>query len=141
MLWEAAHMDWAPLQAVLCEDALSDWMWMYAAEAEDGTTVHFYKHAWTRRYLRLDAEGRVYTEQADGVPRRLPGCGGATLLLALVATTAICDVSVGSQITVPEGAQEPTTIDDLPAFLELLWATASDVGGVLDSLDRPAARH
>ncbi len=135
MRYAPHDMDWGPLQAVLDEETLGDWMWMYAAPAADGTLVQFYKHVWTRRYLRLDAAGRVYLEEADGTPRALPGCGGATLLLALVATTAVCDTSVGASVTVPEGAREPTRVDDLPALLALLGAIIADVGEIADAVE------
>ena len=37
-----------------------DFMWMGAAEFNDGRTVHSYKHIDTRRYLHLDQSGHAY---------------------------------------------------------------------------------
>ena len=54
-----------------------DFMWMGAAEFNDGRTVHSYKHVDTRRYLHLDQSGHAYQykPRADGghyVPCRDP---------------------------------------------------------------------
>ena len=59
--------DWAPLERfanlatrsghTVCAD---DFMWMGAAEFNDGRTVHSYKHIDTRRYLHLDDSGHAY---------------------------------------------------------------------------------
>ena len=45
-----------------------DFMWMGAAEFEDGRTVHSYKHASTWRYLHLDESGHAnqYLSRAEG---------------------------------------------------------------------------
>ena len=45
-----------------------DFMWMGAAEFNDGRTVHSYKHVDTRRYLHLDESGHAYQyrPRADG---------------------------------------------------------------------------
>ena len=40
--------------------AVDDFMWMGAAEFQDGRTVHSYKHVDTRRYLHLDDSGHAY---------------------------------------------------------------------------------
>ena len=37
-----------------------EFMWMGAAEFQDGRTVHSYKHVDTRRYLHLDDSGHAY---------------------------------------------------------------------------------
>ena len=62
-------MDWSPLEAIVGTGELANWMWMHCTSCADtGTDVHFYKHRWSRRYLRLDADGRVYKELRDGTP-------------------------------------------------------------------------
>lgn len=45
-----------------------EFMWMGAAEFNDGRTVHSYKHIDTRRYLHLDEAGHAYRflARADG---------------------------------------------------------------------------
>ena len=51
-----------------------DFMWMGAAEFEDGRTVHSYKHAGTRRHLHLDESDHSYRYLAradDGCYRPL----------------------------------------------------------------------
>jgi hypothetical protein len=97
-------MDWEPLRAVLTDDAVGYWMWMGAAPAPDGSPVHC-KHSRTRRYLRLDGEGRVYAEDASGMPVPLPGCGGATLVVILLLATASFDLDLGGRLTIPEAAR------------------------------------
>ena len=37
-----------------------NFMWMGAAEFNDGRTIHSYKHVDTRRYLHLDESGHAY---------------------------------------------------------------------------------
>ena len=53
--------------------AADDFMWMGAAEFNDGRTVHSYKHVDTRRYLHLDESGHAYRflARADGGQYRL----------------------------------------------------------------------
>ncbi|HVO55019.1 MAG TPA: hypothetical protein VMT37_11470 [Solirubrobacterales bacterium] len=51
--------EWEPLLD-LAPDHVDDFMWMYAAELEDGTRIQAYKHYWTRRYVFLDGNGRAY---------------------------------------------------------------------------------
>ncbi len=48
--------------------AADEFMWMGAAEFDDGRTVHSYKHAGTRRHLHLDESGHAYRyrPRADG---------------------------------------------------------------------------
>ena len=67
--------DWAALErfadlATRSGFAVSadDFMWMGAAEFEDGRTVHSYKHAGSRRHLHLDESGHAYRylSRADG---------------------------------------------------------------------------
>lgn len=71
--WQAEHVDWRPLEGVIDPDHLPEWMWMHTITSpETGADVHFYKHISSRRYVRLDREGRVYAETADGEPRLLP---------------------------------------------------------------------
>ena len=52
--------NWKPLEGhigPLC----SGWMWMYRSRG-----LEYYKHADTRRYLILDAEGQAWRCRADG---------------------------------------------------------------------------
>lgn len=75
-------VDWEPLQSVVGTEELGKWMWMHSSPcSENGADVNFYKHRWSRRYLRLDGEGRVYKELFDGTPLPLPHCGGALLVV------------------------------------------------------------
>lgn len=56
---------WTPLLA-FAPERVADFMWMYALELEDGTTLQAYKHRWTRRYLFLDAAARAFAEVRPG---------------------------------------------------------------------------
>ena len=67
--------DWAALERFAdlatrsgVEVSADDFMWMGAAEFNDGRTVHSYKHGDTRRYLHLDDSGHAYRylPRADG---------------------------------------------------------------------------
>jgi hypothetical protein len=55
---------WEPLLEALPED-IDDFMWMGEAELTDGTTIQFYKHYWTRRYLLLDLGGRTWIQREN----------------------------------------------------------------------------
>jgi hypothetical protein len=47
--------NWVPLERVLLEEELPDYMYM--GRAGD---IELYKNRWTRRYLNLGADGRFY---------------------------------------------------------------------------------
>lgn len=60
MTYEAANPDWAPLEVVIPEESLGDWMWM--GRIRDGDVViEQYKHCDTRQYLNLDHTHRAWT--------------------------------------------------------------------------------
>lgn len=59
--------DWLPLERFAEVSSRSgsqlsadDFMWMGAAEFDDGRVVHSYKHVDTRGYLHLDSAGHSY---------------------------------------------------------------------------------
>ena len=52
--------NWAPLQAKLTSELCAEFMWMYRDRG-----VEHYKHILTRRYLRLDSNGRCLARQGD----------------------------------------------------------------------------
>lgn len=139
--WQEEHMDWQPLEAVVGVEGAADWMWMHCCDApETGETVHFYKHVWSRRYLRLDAKGRVYRETREGAPVLLPGCGGGTLLLLLLVACAHVASGLPPTITLPEAARERCTIDDLLVLDALAVHLSSECREILESLHAaPAA--
>ena len=60
---------WEPLIAVLGELLVGRFMWMAKLRLEDGTSLHAYKHHWTRRYLHLDPEGNAYAYDGVGYHR------------------------------------------------------------------------
>jgi len=132
-----ADMDWTPLQSIVGEADLGNWMWMHSdvAPASDAV-VHFYKNIWSRRYLRIDGEGRVYRELHDGTPVRLPGCGGATLVALLVLASATFDEGMPPVIKLPDAAREPTRDDGLPALAAVLQHVLDDVLAWIDAADR-----
>jgi hypothetical protein len=51
--------EWQPLLD-LVPDHVGDFMWMFAVELDDGRRLDAYKHWWTRRYLHLTDNGRVF---------------------------------------------------------------------------------
>lgn len=70
---DAEHLDWAPLEQAMKaapsrghDITVGDFMWMGAIDLADGRRLHLYKHAVTRRYLRLDTHGHAYTHGDDG---------------------------------------------------------------------------
>ena len=133
--WQEEHVDWQPLEAVVGVGGAADWMWMHCCDApETGETVHFYKHVWSRRYLRLDAKGGVYRETHAGAPVLLPGCGGGTLLLLLLVACAHFGPGLPPTITLPEAAREPCTADDLPVLDALTVHASSAYRDLLENL-------
>ena len=52
--------NWKPLELLVGTEGCGEFMWMWR---EAG--VEFYKHIHTRRYLRLDSEGRCYQRDSD----------------------------------------------------------------------------
>lgn len=138
--WQEEHVDWQPLVTVVGVDGAGDWMWMHACDAPDtGETVHFYKHVWSRRYLRLDASGRVYGEAHDGEPRLLPGCGGGTLLLVLATACAHVASGLPPTITLPEAARERCKIDDLAVLDALAIQASSEYRSLIEAMDASSA--
>lgn len=53
--------DWAPLERNLKSPLCADFMWMYQLDG-----LEHYKHIETRRYLRLDKDGKCYMPAASG---------------------------------------------------------------------------
>lgn len=128
--WQAEHMDWQPLEAIVGTSGCEEWMWMHASPAADtGEIVHFYKHIASRRYLRVDAKGRAYGEKPAGDPVALPGCGGATLVLQLVATCATMD-RLPAVITLPEAAREVAGVGDMEALRALVLLVDDEIQGL-----------
>ena len=70
---------WAPLESYLRPVQCAEFMWMYRHNG-----VEHYKHTVTRRYLRLDQEGRCLAWTGDGLKEvpfeqewnRVSGCMG-----------------------------------------------------------------
>ena len=67
VVYDDEQLEWAPLEqamrATRPEDRdimVGDFMLMGAVDLVDGRRLHLYKHADTRRYLRLDGEGHAY---------------------------------------------------------------------------------
>lgn len=57
--------DWQPLLN-LAPKHVDDFMWMFEVEAEDGSSMHAYKHRSTRRYVHLGSDGRAFYYGEDG---------------------------------------------------------------------------
>jgi hypothetical protein len=53
--------NWEPLERLIGPKC-AEFMWMWRENE-----VEFYKHIGTRRYLRLDSQGRCYREGARGL--------------------------------------------------------------------------
>ena len=71
--------DWTPLLQVAPE-VVADFMWMYEVALRDGTRIHAYKHAVTRRYVHLTADREAWVCEDDDRYRR------ARLFWAVIAT-------------------------------------------------------
>jgi len=52
--------DWDPLIDLVGLELVRWFMWMYAIELADGSSVHAYKHRGTRHYLHLSTDGRAF---------------------------------------------------------------------------------
>lgn len=64
--------DWRPLEELLGADELcAHFMWMFAVLLEDGTTLHAYKHRWTRCYFHLADDGRAFYYVTGDLYRQL----------------------------------------------------------------------
>ncbi len=135
-----SDMEWPPLEAIIGTQELDNWMWMHCATCPDnGATVHFYKHIWSRRYLRLDGEGHVYKERGDGTPIQLPSCGGGTLVLLLVMATADVDRGVPAAISLPEVSRQPCTVDDLPDLADIADYISHELWQMIAQLEQQPA--
>lgn len=125
--WQAEHVDWRPLEAVIGPDHLPEWMWMHTITSpETGADVHFYKHISSRCYVRLDREGRVYAETPDGEPRLLPPCGGGTLLMVLLGACAHAEPGLPKTIAPPEAARQVSQTGDYDVLEALFDAIARE---------------
>lgn len=64
---------WEPLLEVLGERLTEGFMWMHEDQLEDGSSLHAYKHAFTRCYLHLTEDRRAFEWAPCGryVPQRL----------------------------------------------------------------------
>lgn len=131
--WDDAG-PWGPLVRLLPPEALADWSWVGEAVARDtGALVQCYRHAWSRRELALDLNGRVYERDVDG-GLRLFGDGGPVVLLAALAVVyAGVEVPAPRRINLPEAAPtSPSALGDIAGALARveaeLWrrSTASD---------------
>jgi hypothetical protein len=58
--------DWRPLEALIKDERLEDFMWMFEVALEDGALVEVYKHYLTRGYLHLDDRSRAFYFTGDG---------------------------------------------------------------------------
>ncbi len=58
---------WQPLIDLL----MTDWMWMFWVELEDGRRLDAYKHYWTRCYVHLDGDGHAFVFTDDGRYREI----------------------------------------------------------------------
>ena len=67
------HPVWEPLVDAVGERLAEGFMWMHENRFEDGSSVHAYKHVFTRRYLYLSEDGRAFEVAACGryMPLRL----------------------------------------------------------------------
>lgn len=62
---------WDPLYEILGCELSARFMWMADVHLRDGTAIHLYRHAETRRYLQLDDELRAWIYGDDGLYRRI----------------------------------------------------------------------
>jgi hypothetical protein len=58
--------NWDPLIDLVGLELVRSFMWMNELELEDGTVVHAYKHIWTRQYVHLGVDGRVFEYRRPG---------------------------------------------------------------------------
>lgn len=80
---------WQPLLD-LAARVVDDFMLMFAVDLEDGRRLYAYKHYWTRRYVYVGADGKVFG-YVEGDPTRYVECN-PTWLLGL-ATAAVPEVT------------------------------------------------
>ena len=63
---------WEPLIGLIGRDLVPGFMWMFALELDDGTEVHGYKNAATRRYVHLATDGRTFTHRTGDRYEEIP---------------------------------------------------------------------
>lgn len=69
---EVSRPNWRPLEIFLGADELCvHFMWMEEIVLEDETSLHVYKHRWTRRHLPLAEDARTFYWADDGWYRRV----------------------------------------------------------------------
>lgn len=83
VMLDSESPEWGPLLALVGEQLVETFMWMFEVELETGTRLHAYKHIWTRRYLHLDGSGRAYYYRGEHTYRRIEP---ARLLEAVLET-------------------------------------------------------
>jgi hypothetical protein len=81
-LSQCREPEWGPLVEVVGERLAAGFMWMHEEALENGTSLHAYKHVFTRRYLLLTEDRRAY---------ELSGCGRfVPLRLDFAIEAALC---------------------------------------------------
>jgi hypothetical protein len=56
--WERPN--WRPLEKLVGELVVGDFMWMFEVRLTDGSLLQAYKHIDTRRYVHLDEAGAAF---------------------------------------------------------------------------------
>jgi len=69
---QADEPEWRPLLDAVGEEVCGDFMWMFEVELSNGTRLHAYKHADTRRYVHLDHTCAAFVFESPDRYRRLP---------------------------------------------------------------------
>jgi len=88
--------NWQPLLDAVGEHLTGTFMWMYRVHLDGGGILHAYKHIFTRRYMHLGEDGRVYEYTACGryVVSRLDFAIEAALFSWLVVDGGLEDEDV-----------------------------------------------
>jgi hypothetical protein len=71
-LGQRGRPNWHPLLDLLGEQLVCEFMWMGQIDLADGTAVHAYKHALTRRYVYAGEDGRTFAFTLSGQYRPAP---------------------------------------------------------------------
>jgi hypothetical protein len=57
---QAERPNWQPLEDLVGEPVVGQFMWMFEVELRDGSLLQAYKHVDTRQYIHLDAGGTAF---------------------------------------------------------------------------------
>lgn len=76
--------NWKPLEDLVGDEVVGDFMWMYEVELADENALQAYKHIDTRRYIHLDARGKAWGYRPEDRYHRVDAADVLTEVFAIL---------------------------------------------------------